>query len=59
MRFFCCSVYIRFLTHFILMDYPVHIDTTSMALSILYFKGLLIKISIEYCISVPEDRFLS
>ena len=24
------------------MEYPIHIDTTSMELSILYFKGLLV-----------------
>ena len=38
------------LTLFILMDYPIHIDTTrlSMGLSIfLYFKGLSVKISIK------------
>ena len=27
-----------------LMDYPIHIDTINMELSILYFKGLLVKI---------------
>ena len=32
------------LTLFILMDYPIHIDTIlSMELSILYFKGLLVQ----------------
>ena len=30
------------LTHFYLMDYPLHIDTISMELSILYFKGLFV-----------------
>ena len=39
-----------------LMDYPIHIDTISMELSILYFKGLPVKISIKY-LSVPEDFF--
>ena len=28
-----------FLTLFILIDYPIHIDTISMELSILYLKG--------------------
>ena len=37
------------------MDYPIHIDTISMELSVLYFKVLLVKISIKWCISVPED----
>ena len=27
------------MTLFILMDYPIHIDTISMELSILHFKG--------------------
>ena len=40
----------------ILLDYPIHIDTISMELSILYFKGLSVKISIKY-LSVPEDCF--
>ena len=38
----------------ILMDYPIYIDTISMKLSILYFKGLLVKISIKWCTSIPE-----
>ena len=37
------------------MDYPIHIDTTSMDLSILYFKVSQIKISKFKYISVPED----
>ena len=32
---------------FILMDYSIRIDTISMELSILYFKGLPVKISIK------------
>ena len=28
------------ITVFILMDYPIHIDTINMALSIRYFRGL-------------------
>ena len=36
-----------FLTLFILMDYPIHIDTNRMELSILYSKGLHFKISIK------------
>ena len=35
-----------FITLFI-MDYPIHIDAISMELSILYFKGLLVKISLK------------
>ena len=34
-------------TLFILIDYPIHIDTKSMELSILYFKWLRVKISIN------------
>ena len=30
------------------MDYPILIDTISLELSILYFKGLLVKLSINY-----------
>ena len=45
--------------------YPFHSDglsdkyiyTISMEKSILYFKGLPVKISIKWCISVPEDYF--
>ena len=38
--------------------YPTHIDTISMELSILYLKGLPVKItSIKLCIYVPEDCF--
>ena len=40
------------------MDYAIHINTISMELSILYSKGLLVKISIKWCISVPEDLFI-
>ena len=32
---------------FILMVSPIHIDTPSMELSIFYFKGLPVKISIK------------
>ena len=42
---------------FILMDYPIHIATISLELSILYFKGLPVKLSIKQCISVHEDCF--
>ena len=39
------------------MDFPIHIDTISMDLSILYFKGHRSKfLKIEH-ISVPEDCF--
>ena len=37
----------HFLTLFILMDYSINIDTISMALSLLYFKGFQVKISIK------------
>ena len=37
----------RNINPFILMDYPIHIDTILMELSILYFKGLPIKISLK------------
>ena len=42
----------------ILIKHPVHINTLSMKLSNLYFNGLLIKISIQWCTSVSEDCFL-
>ena len=45
-------------TLFILTDYPIHIDTISMELSIFYSKGLPVKISIKRCISVNEDCVL-
>ena len=38
---------------------PYHIDTVSMELTILYYKGLRSKISIQRCISVPEDCFFT
>ena len=34
-------------TLFVLMNCPIHIDTVSMELSNLYFKGLQVKISIK------------
>ena len=37
----------------ILMDLPRHIDTTSMELFIVYFKGSQVEISKFLCISVP------
>ena len=45
---------ISLITLFILMDNPIYIVILSMELSILYFKGLLIKISTKRCISVSE-----
>ena len=36
---------IRSLTTFILMDYPKHIDTITMDYSIIYFKGVIVKMS--------------
>ena len=32
---------------FILIDYPIHIDTISVEFSIFYFEGLSVKISIK------------
>ena len=46
------------ITVFILIDYPLHIATISMELSILYFKGLSIIIPIKCCISVSEVQTL-
>ena len=46
-------------TLFLLMDYTILIDTIRMELSILYFKGLSVKSSIKWCISVHEDWFIS
>ena len=40
------------------MDYPIHIASTSMELSILYLKGLPVKFSINRCISVPKIVFI-
>ena len=42
---------------FIRIDYPIHIDTISVEFSMLYFKGLSVKISVKRCILVPEDDF--
>ena len=39
------------------MDHPIRIDTISMALSILYCKGLPVKISRKLCVSIPEYCF--
>ena len=44
-----------YIHHFILMEYPIHIDTIRMELSTLYLKGMLVKMYIQCCISVPED----
>ena len=35
-----------------MMDYPIHIDTISKESSILYVKGLPVKISIKWFISL-------
>ena len=48
-----CVEYLNHLNPFILMDYPIHIDTLSMELFILYFKGFPVKISIKWYISAP------
>ena len=36
------------------MDFPIHIDTISMGLSIMYLMALQVKFSKLGCISVPE-----
>ena len=41
---------VTYITLFIQMDYPIHIDTVSLELSILYFKGLLVKNSLKWCV---------
>ena len=38
------------------MGFPIYIETISMELPNLYFKGFLVKISV--LISVPEDCFI-
>ena len=38
------------------MDFPIHNDTISMGLPILYFKGSQKKFPKLLCISVPEDK---
>ena len=40
-----------------MMDFPIHIDTISMGLPIVYFKGSQVEFSILWCIFVPEDHF--
>ena len=37
----------KLLTRFILLDYPIHIDTISMELSIFNFKVVPVKISVK------------
>ena len=46
---------------FILMDYPIHIDTISMDLSILYLKGLPGQIfyKMRFILSLTTDFFVS
>ena len=39
----CCTATVESCSLFILMDYPIHTDTISMELSILYLKGLPVK----------------
>ena len=41
----------------ILMDFPIPIDTLSMGLPIVYFKGSQVEFSKLLCISVPEGCF--
>ena len=42
----------------ILMDFSIHIDTLSIDLPILYFKGWPIKIALKVYISVSEYCFI-
>ena len=46
------------LTLFIQMDYPIPIDTITMELSIMYFKGLQVKISLKLYIFCHQDCFI-
>ena len=39
------------------MDFPIHIDTISLGLPIMFFKGSQVDVSKLYCISVPEGCF--
>ena len=39
------------------MDFPIHIDTISMGLSIVHFKGSQVEFSKLCCIFVPEGCF--
>ena len=48
---------ISVLTLCILMDFPIHIDTISIGLPIVYFKGSLVDFSNLSCISLPDDCF--
>ena len=41
------------------MDYPIHTDTISMEKSIMYFKGLLVTISIKMIYLCPWSLFFS
>ena len=36
------------------MDFSIHLDTISMGLPIVYFKGSQVKVPKLWCISVPE-----
>ena len=47
-----------FLTLCIQMDFPIHVDTMSMGLSIVYFKGSQLKFSKVWCVSVSESCFI-
>ena len=40
------------------MNYPIHVDTICMDLSILYFNGLPVKFSVKWGFSYPEDCFI-
>ena len=43
------------LTLFILMDFPIQINTIRMELSIIYFKGSHVEISKYLCTDIPDD----
>ena len=50
----CFIVFLLPLTLCFLMDFPVHIDTIIIRLSIAYFKGSWVEFSKLGCISVPD-----
>ena len=41
-----------------MMEYPIHIDTINMELSILHLKGLSVKISIKCILSLKIGRLI-
>ena len=41
----------------ICLNQPIHVDTISIELSLIYFKGLVFKIAKKWFTSVPEYCF--